>query len=433
MMQQQQPPPPRPSSPCWSLRRILTVVLVVLVLQVTPAVRDDAVLKARLSKCVGLLSVHIWSTSVSPSVLTRPPPPHSTPTAESLVIVNQSAAIQQLASKLSAELGRENHLALFGAQARTAARAVLGELTNGAGCLQWDPTQAVAPGHWVTSPSQVQAAVGKAYQAVASTGGSTDVVVVVEHMEKLDCANVMHLNNLMAAMDRPDGSFAPPTFLFLFEQDVARRDFIEGGIRSYWLEAIDKECRPGAALNLRAFFGRLTQIIFEPLPAGTPPDTQALCSALPRGRGGLLGLGWPFGAGDKEGSMTSRILAVAAVGLVVVGAATYAITRATAPARGNRAAAKAKDAATPLAAAGAMEEDPDKVLATLTSARGGNKGKTTRRRSASPAPVAVVADDGATNGDSGRATRASMGGNKKPPSSSPKASSSRRMSNAKRE
>lgn len=263
------------------------------------------------------------------------PTPTTAHTAESLVIVNQARAIQQLANELSDGLKSGNKvtkLALIGVQARTAARAVLEVLTDGRGCLQWNAAQLAEPGDWMTSTGGVRDALVQASQAV---GSDRELVVVVEHMEKLDCGNMMHLNNFMWAIDSgsvltAEGSLIP-TFLFLFEEDPPRRALVDGGIRSHLVEAIDDRCHPGPALNLRAFFGRLDPITLAALPADASPDTRPLCSTLPgggRGRRGLWGLAWPFG---KPGglSLTSKLLAVAAAGL-----STYALVRAaTAAAR----------------------------------------------------------------------------------------------------
>lgn len=262
------------------------------------------------------------------------------------MIVNQARAIQQLANELSDGLtsgDKVTKLALIGAQARTAARAVLEVLTDGRGCLQWNAAQLAEQEDWVTSAGGLRDVLVQASQAV-SVGG--ELVVVVEHMEKLDCGNMMHLNNFMLAMDSGSSLKAEgvliPTFLFLFEQDPPRRALLDGGIRSHLLEAIDKRCHTNPGLNLRALFGRLEPITLAPLPADASPDTRPLCSTLPgggRGGRGLWGLAWPFG---KPGglSLTSKLLAVAAVGL-----STYVLVRAAA------AAARQRDAAerTPIA------------------------------------------------------------------------------------
>ena len=257
------------------------------------------------------------------------------------MIVNQARAIQQLANELSDGLtsgDKVTKLALIGAQARTAARAVLEVLTDGRGCLQWNAAQLAEQGDWVTSTGGLRDALVQASQAVGVGG---ELLVVVEHMEKLDCGNMMHLNNFMLAMDygsslKAEGSLIP-TFLFLFEQDPPRRALVDGGIRSHLLEAIDKRCHTNPGLNLRAFFGRLEPITLAPLPVDASPDTRPLCSTLPRGgRGGrgLWGLAWPFG---KPGglSLTSKLLAVAAVGL-----STYTLVRAAAAAARKRDAAE---------------------------------------------------------------------------------------------
>jgi len=339
--------------PFWSLpRQVLGCVLLLVLLQVVPAARDAAKLKGRLSKCgVAGIPHPFPSFLLSFPFLHRSspvfaPPPITAYTAESLVIVNQSRAIQQLANELSDGLAsgdKVTKLALIGAQARTAARAVLEVLTDGRGCLQWNAAQLVEQGDWVTSTGGLRDALVQASQAVGVGG---ELVVVVEHMEKLDCGNMMHLNNFMLAMDsgsslKAEGSLIP-TFLFLFEQDPPRRALVDGGIRSHLLEAIDKRCHTNPGLNLRAFFGRLEPITLAPLPADDSPDTRPLCSTLPgggRGGRGLWGLAWPFG---KPGglSLTSKLLAVAAVGL-----STYTLVRAAA------AAARQRDAAerTPIA------------------------------------------------------------------------------------
>lgn len=332
----------------WSLpRQLLGCVLLVVLLQVVPAARDEAKLKGRLSKCgvagipplVPFLAVFLFSSPSYP----RPviPPPFITPyTAESLVIVNQARAIQQLANELSDGLtsgDKVTKLALIGAQARTAARAVLEVLTDGRGCLQWNAAQLAEQGDWVTSTGGVRDSLVHASQAVGVNG---ELVVVVEHMEKLDCGNLMHLNSFMLAMDsgsalKAEGSLIP-TFLFLFEKDPPRRALLDGGIRSHLLEAIDQRCHPEPGINLRAFFGRLEPITLAPLPEDASPDTRPLCSTLPgggRGGRGLWGLPWPFNkAGDL--SLTNKLLAVAAMSL-----STYALVRAA------TAAARQRDAA----------------------------------------------------------------------------------------
>lgn len=259
--------------------------------------------------------------------------------AESLVIVSQARAIQQLANALSDGLNsgdRVTKLALIGAQARTAARVVLEVLTDGRGCMQWNAAQLAKPGDWVTSTGGVRDALVQASQAVGVDG---ELVVVVKHMEKLDCGNLMHLNNFMLAMDSGSSSKAEgsliPIFLFLFEEDPPRRALVDGGIRSHLVEAIDKRCHPGPGLNLRAFFGRLEPITFAPLPADASPDTRPLSVTLPDGgrrRRGLWGLGWPFG--KQSGLFFSRKL----LAVVVVGLGTFTLVRAATAAVRQRAA-----------------------------------------------------------------------------------------------
>lgn len=325
--------------PFWSLpRQLLGCVLLVVLLQVVPAARDEAKLKSRLSKC-GVASGISPLVSFLPVLLSSlpplTPPCHAPPfhnsihTAESLMIVNQAKAIQQLANELSDGLTSGNKaakVALIGAQARTAARAVLEVLTDRRGCLQWNAAQLAEKGDWVTSTGGVRDALVQASQAVGVNG---ELVVVVEHMEKLDCGNLMYLNNFMLAMDsgsalQAEGSLVP-TFLFLFEEDPPRRAQLEGGIRSHLLGAIENRCHLEPALNLRAFFGRIEPITLEALPENASLDTRPLCRSLPGGRGGgrgMWGLPWPFNkAGDL--SLTSKLLAMAAVGL-----STYALVRA---------------------------------------------------------------------------------------------------------
>lgn len=282
----------------WSVpRQLLGYVLLMVLLQIVPASRDEATMKDRLT--------------------------------ESLVVVSQARAIQQLVNALSDGLysgDKVTKLALIGAQARTAARAVLEVLADGRGCMQWNAAQLAKPGDWVTSTGGVRDALVQASQAVGVDG---ELVVIVKHMEKVECGNLMHLNNLMLAMDsgsslRAEGSLIP-TFFFMFEQDPPRRAMVDGGIRSHLVEAIDMRCHPGPGLNLRAFFGRLEPITFAPLPTDASPDTRPLSGTLPgggRGRRDLWGLAWPFG---KQGdlSVTCKLLA-----MVVVGLGTYTLVRA---------------------------------------------------------------------------------------------------------
>lgn len=86
--------------------------------------------------------------------------------------------------------GRENNLALFGAQARAAARGVLSALvTNpGHGCLQWDPSVADSgAGTWVASAAGVREAVERAYERQGGREqGTAEVVVVVENMDRIE-------------------------------------------------------------------------------------------------------------------------------------------------------------------------------------------------------------------------------------------------------
>ncbi len=124
---------------------------------------------------------------------------------------------------------------------------------------------------------------------------------------------------------------------------------IERGVKSHWAEHYDAKCKPGQcapfagrsfiavhltfqmyihstptpgpALNLKAFFGRLSEIVLAPLPpnlALAPRDTQALCK-------GLLGAGGGLFAGGHD-----KYLVFACLGLAVVAGTTYALSRAAA-------------------------------------------------------------------------------------------------------
>lgn len=232
------------------------------------------------------------------------------------MVVNQSRAIQQLATKLSAEIRREVSFALIGSQSRSAARAVLSVLTDRRGCLHWNSSQVAEPDAWVTSRASVRDAMAQAAEDRRTDG---EVVVVIEHMEKLHCDNIMYLNNLMLAMDRSTDSgvdYLPTTLFFLFEEDPPPGVLMDGGVRSHLAEGIDKRCRPGPELNLKAFFGRTVPITFLPVPDDVPRDTQPLCSTIPlKDDKASWASSW---LSDSHWSLnlTGKLLVVAAMGWV---------------------------------------------------------------------------------------------------------------------
>ena len=96
---------------CALLPPALGLVLLLLCLHVAPAARDEALLRDRLGACVrawagcgvvGAEGACMHATLTDPR--TRTHMHASIHAAEALVVVNQSRAIQQLASKLCAEL-----------------------------------------------------------------------------------------------------------------------------------------------------------------------------------------------------------------------------------------------------------------------------------------------------------------------------------------
>lgn len=85
--------------------------------------------------------------------------------------------------------GRSAHLALFGAQARAAARGILAALVThpGQGCLQWDCS---VPGSgsqsWVASSASVRAALARAFARQGGVGKGREVFLVVENMDRIE-------------------------------------------------------------------------------------------------------------------------------------------------------------------------------------------------------------------------------------------------------